>query len=209
MYDIFEEMFYDLGAEGGTFLIVWLLLMLSMVMILLAWLVVAYILQSKAMYAIAQRRRIPNPWMAWVPFCNSWMLGAISDDYQIKVWGTVNNRRRNLLIWHICYTVALNLYMSSYFTYMFSMESGDPEVIIGFLGLFLLVCLAMIAVSVIYMVIYYKALFDLFRSSNPNRSMMYLLLSIFTQYPTPFFIYGCRNKDDGMPIPPERLPENT
>lgn len=185
------------------------LVLIPLLVVLIGYLVVAYILQSKAMYAIAQRRGIEKPWMAWVPFCNSWMLGAISDQYQQAVWGDVKNRRKSLLIWHIVYTVAINIYTNVYTIFMFAVEEGDEDLMIVLVLFFLLAILAFLAVSVIYLIQYYKALFDLFRSSDPGRSMMYLMLSIFVQFPLPFFMYACRNKDDGMPAAPVQIPETT
>lgn len=195
--------------ESIGILVVMFVFWLPLMLVLIGYLVVTYILQSKAMYAIAQRRGIENPWMAWVPFCNSWMLGAISDQYQQAVWGDVKNRRKSLLIWHIVYTVVISIYMNGYMIFMFAAEEGDEELAMVLALLFVMVALAMIAVSVIYMIQYYKALFDLFRSSDPGRSMMYLMLSIFVQFPLPFFMYSCRNKDDGMPAAPAQIPEIT
>lgn len=195
--------------ESIGILVVMFVFWLPLMLVLIGYLVVTYILQSKAMYAIAQRRGIENPWMAWVPFCNSWMLGAISDQYQQAVWGDVKNRRKSLLIWHIVYTVVISIYMNGYMIFMFAAEEGDEELTMVLALLFVMVALVMIAVSVIYMIQYYKALFDLFRSSDPGRSMMYLMLSIFVQFPLPFFMYSCRNKDDGMPAAPAQIPEIT
>ena len=195
--------------ESIGILVVMFVFWLPLMLVLIGYLVVMYILQSKTMYAIAQRRGIENPWMAWVPFCNSWMLGAISDQYQQAVWGDVKNRRKSLLIWHIVYTVVISIYMNGYMIFMFAAEEGDEELAMVLALLFVMVALAMIAVSVIYMIQYYKALFDLFRSSDPGRSMMYLMLSIFVQFPLPFFMYSCRNKDDGMPAAPAQIPEIT
>ena len=195
--------------ESIGILVVMFVFWLPLMLVLIGYLVVTYILQSKAMYAIAQRRGIENPWMAWVPFCNSWMLGAISDQYQQAVWGDVKNRRKSLLTWHIVYTVVISIYMNGYMIFMFAAEEGDEELTMVLALLFVMVALAMIAVSVIYMIQYYKALFDLFRSSDPGRSMMYLMLSIFVQFPLPFFMYSCRNKDDGMPAAPAQIPEIT
>ena len=195
--------------ESIGILVVMFVFWLPLMLVLIGYLVVTYILQSKAMYAIAQRRGIENPWMAWVPFCNSWMLGAISDQYQQAVWGDVKNRRKSLLIWHIVYTVVLSLYTNVCMFFAFATEEGDEDLLIVLLLFFLLAILAFIAASVIYLIQYYKALFDLFRSSDPGRSMMYLMLSIFVQFPLPFFMYSCRNKDDGMPAAPAQIPEIT
>lgn len=56
-----------------------------------------------------------------------------------------------------------------------------------------------IAIAAIVSVFQYMAYFDLFRSSDPKKSLPYLLVSIFATYPLPFFVYSCRNKDLGMP----------
>ena len=186
-------------------------LLISLLVVLIGYVVVTYILQSKAMYAIAQRRGIENPWMAWVPFCNSWMLGAISDQYQQAVWGETKNRRKTLLTWHIVYVAVYSVYMYAYMGFIWMMEEmayGDEMTLVLLLLLFIMLALAMIAVSVVFLVAYYKALFDLFRSSDPGRSMMYLMLSIFVQFPLPFFMYACRDKDDGMPTV-QQIPETT
>jgi hypothetical protein len=56
-----------------------------------------------------------------------------------------------------------------------------------------------IAIAAVVSVFQYMAYFDLFRSCAPKKSLVYLLVSIFTTYPLPFFVYSCRNKDLGMP----------
>ena len=41
----------------------------------------SYIMNALALYKIADRRKIPNPWMAWLPFTSDWLIGSIVDDY--------------------------------------------------------------------------------------------------------------------------------
>ena len=206
-----EDMIYMLVYSLGVAAVILAVIMLIVAVVMLIFAVISYILQGKAMYAIAQRRGIPNTWMAWVPFCNSWMMGAISDQYQLAAYGTVNNRRRKLLILHIICTALCSLAVVFGVAELYILEYwGDND------SLNLLVSLhsgcveaAMLAVLVIFSIDYYKAAFDLFRSSDPDRSILYLMLSIFVQFPMPFLVFACRNKDDGMPPEPEQLPENT
>ena len=58
----------------------------------------AYVFGAISLYCIAQRRGIKNPWMAWVPVLNCWILGSISDQYRYVVKGQVRNRRTLLLV---------------------------------------------------------------------------------------------------------------
>ena len=63
--------------------------------------ILAYVFTALSLYTIAQRRGIKNPWMAWVPVLNVWILGCISDQYRYVVKGEVRSRRKVLLILNI------------------------------------------------------------------------------------------------------------
>ena len=67
-------------------------------LIYLAYSVVTYVLQSKGLHAIAQRRGIHNPWLAWVPVANFWVFGSVSDQYRLQKYGYDPELRRTLLI---------------------------------------------------------------------------------------------------------------
>ena len=67
-------------------------------------------------------------------------------------------------------------------------------------------------VAVTYAVIYYMALYDIFKSLDPGNCVLFLVLSIVFSVTEPFFLFFNRNKDGGMPpqtppgpvcIPPE------
>ena len=65
--------------------------------------ILAYILQALALYTIAKRRGIRKPWLAWIPFGNSWILGSLSDQYHYVTKRTIKNRRKLLLGLEIAY----------------------------------------------------------------------------------------------------------
>ena len=65
------------------------------------------------------------------------------------------------------------------------------------LGVWLALPLA--AVSVAYLVIRYMVLYDVYRSVDPNNSVLYLVLSILFNPTEPFFLFFNREKDLGMP----------
>ena len=82
----------------GVFGALYMLLFLALDAAVLAFAVVCYVLEGKSLSAIARRRGIEKPWLAWVPVGSSWLLGSISDQYRYVTYGQVRSRRK-LLTW--------------------------------------------------------------------------------------------------------------
>ena len=79
-YNVNENVFAT--TESMTNFTVGLLLIVLVIYLLAMGLILAnYIMTSLALYKIADRRNIPNPWMAWLPFTSDWLIGNIVDDY--------------------------------------------------------------------------------------------------------------------------------
>ena len=178
----------------------------SFYVIYMAWLyltilvfsVVSYVLCGKGLSAIARRRGIEKPWLAWVPVGNMWLLGCISDQYRYVVHGLETNRRGNLLTMSIITTVC-SLLLSGLSVFVTGMAGDSVGSATDMAFILLVVCYAVVAVAVVQTVMQFKAYFDLFRSCDPDKSLIYLLVSIFAGFPMPFFVYSCRDKDLGMP----------
>ena len=182
------------GAMLGFFLVFYLLIA--------AFSLVAYILQSLGMYTIAKRRGIHNPWLAWLPVGNMWILGSISDQYQYVAKGNVRNKRKSLLGLMLAMYLSLAVIFVGAFSAILSEAMGMDagEVLFGAtLGVTLIGYVIILVISVIAMVIQYMALYDLYISCEPSNGVLYLVLSIFAAVAMPFFIFACRKKDLGMP----------
>lgn len=184
-----------------------LMLAISLEVVLLAYVVVAYILEGKSLSAIARRRGIEKPWLAWVPVAKFWLLGAISDQYRYVVHGQTRNRRK-LLLWLDIGLVAASTIMTTIVqvwavsTIVSAVIQGEEAFLATYLVGFVVIYLVMflfIGVAAAMSVFQYMAFYDLFRSCDPGKSLIYLLVSIFASYPLPFFLYSCRDKDLGMP----------
>ena len=196
---MFSGLDYDLLAMiGGIILIV--------ALIALVIGVVMYVLSAAGMYAIAKRRGINNPWMAWIPGVNSWILGSISDQYQYVVKGKIRYNRIILIaLW------GASAVMGGISTGMMDSTSN----ILGLLGGSFFLSM----VSIAYSVFHFIALYDLYCSCNPQNGVLFLVLSIVFTVTEPFFVFSCRNKDAGMPPrkqdyqshqqPPQIQQENT
>lgn len=176
-----------------------------------------YIFTALALYTIAKRRGIHNPWLAWIPFANAWLLGCIADQYRAVARGETKYRRRVLLITEILTCVLAILMLVLMFGMLFNLlafsmdnwESLDTmsdavsqelfSAIAGPAVGALLLALVLLPVAIVYAVFSYIALHDIYKSCDPGNATLYLVLSIFIGICQPIFLFICRNRDDGMP----------
>ena len=192
--------------ESVGVIFLYLLYVIPMYAALIAFAVVAYILTGKSLSAIARRRGIEKPWLAWVPVGCDWLLGCISDQYRYVTYGEESNRRKKLLwynigLWSI---VAVMMTGATLMVIMAAVGASENAVLVPGMLLFI-PYFAMFPLIVLYSILYYKSYYDLFRSCDPDKSLVYLLVSIFASFPLPFFLYSCRDKDLGMPPRQEQL----
>lgn len=180
--------------------------------------VAVYVFTALALYTMAKRRGIHNPWLAWIPFANVWLLGCISDQYRSVARGETKYRRRVLLFTDIACNVIAVVVLVLLFGMLFQMLSfsmGDLEnldhmseamaqellgAIMGPAVGMVLLALVVVPVAIVYAVFYYIALHDIYKSCDPGNATLYLVLSILISYTQPVFLFLCRNKDGGMPM---------
>ena len=173
-----------------------------------ALMIAAYVLRSIALYAIAKRRGISNPWLAWIPVAWVWILGSISDQFRYVTKAQVKNKRTTLLVMNLIQTVASTAMMvviGIAFAELVSMGivSADEEalmteamiLVFKFMGM----ALVLGGIALATAIIHYIAMYDLYLSVNPANAVLFLILSIFIGITEPFFIFFNRNKDGGMP----------
>ena len=161
--------------------------------------IAAYILTSLAIYTISRRRGLKKPWLAWIPVINCWLVGSLSDQYQYVVKGENKNKRKWLIGLSIL-QLALGLAFAVLvlFTVGALIVNNVSDIVghvVGFLGLLL----PLAAVAIAVCVIRYMALYDVYRSLDPDNAVLYLVLSILFNPTEPFFLFFNRDKDLGMP----------
>ena len=182
--------------------------------------IAAYVLTSMAIYTVAHRRGLNNPWLAWVPIINWWLLGSLSDQYQYVVKGKNTSRRKWLLVLNIL----KNLLVAGFFVYAIAIVGsalkngpfgmfgrGAADLLAPVLTL-LSFALPFVSVVIALCIIRYIALYDVYRSLDPSNAVLYLVLSILFSPTEPFFLFFNREKDLGMPprkaytdTPPETI----
>lgn len=166
-----------------------------------------YIFGALGYYTIARRRGIEKSWLAFVPVGNQWILGGLSDQYQLMV-NFKTKRKASLLLWlNIATLITLALFLVSLAVTVLSAQNVDPTYssfidvwapvrrnLQDMLWVYLLMMAAVSALAVVQ----YMALYDLYRSCDPENSVLWLLLSIFLGL-APFLVFACRKRDLGMP----------
>lgn len=199
-----NEFFYSDGIVGGAEasavgFVGALVLMYGVIMLFaFAYAITTYVLHSLGLYTIARRRRISNPWLAWIPVGNLWLLGCVSDQYQHMTKRKVTGRRKILLGLNIA---AIAIYFLWVFCMVLGMvfAGGAGTAIAGSVLLMLFVLLAFFGIVIALAIFEYMCYYDLYHSCDPNNSVLFLVLSIVFSGIMPFFVFTCRNKDNGMP----------
>lgn len=176
-----------------------------------------YVFTAIGMYTIAKRRGIHNPWLAWIPFGSSWMLGCISDQYRYVVKGQEKSKRKIMLALDIATSAVAVVTLVMLFAALFKLLAGmgsdlgafDSDIVpdtanmaqvigplMGSLGL----CFVMLGLAIALMVLRYMALYDLFASCAPENATIYTVLCILLGgILQAIFVFSCRNKEGGMP----------
>ena len=182
--------------------------------------IVSYVLMSLGMYTIAKRRNINHPWLAWVPFGSSWLLGCISDQYHYVVEEEEKSKRKWMLALDILTSVLLIAgfvaLIAGVVNAFVGMDMGSGYVMedeaymeavlspmLGSLGIMLLALIPAIALAIMRII----AMYDLFASCDPNRKVVYLVLSILFDIAGSICVFISRHKDDGMPARIVATPE--
>ena len=166
-----------------------------------------YVLVAISLFTIAKRREISNPWMAFVPILQMWLLGAISDDYQQKVWGTVKTRRKTLLGLQIAIAamgfVLAIMVIAAAVALLSAGYTGYDDIwdwigVNGSFGGIILVLIAWGVLEILAKIWRYVALFDIYRSCKPEQAVLFLLLNIFVAITEPIFLLLVCRSDEGM-----------
>lgn len=210
-----EKLFSELNP---AFLEALVGIMIAIFAVVLMIAVAMYILQSIGLFSIAKRRGFCRPWLAWLPICRDWLLGAIADQYRFtrKNETTIQGPALAILqmIAYVLNIVAVIVFQSilpyieelqswsgkkvasyEYYTYFWPLERkvNNTMVFLNVLGV-----LSVIAI-LLYVILYFRAHHDLFASCRPEQKTVFLVLSILFPVLLPIFVFVCRNKNEGMP----------
>lgn len=204
MYNSYAE-----TAVGVSLIIFYIIFYLLIVGVAVA----TYILSSLSLQKIAKRRQISKPWLAWIPVGNYWIVGSIADEYESH-FGINKKWRVRLLSLNIIFFAVFLLFYVSFFVWMIVTIINFRD--IGMSGVFapiiafFVVMVLMEGIAILMTVFYYMALYKVYRSTAPEKSVMYLMLSIFVTYASTICLFLCRDKGYSIPqMSCDTPPQNT
>ena len=168
--------------------------------------VASYVLQALGLYTLADRRRLPNPWMAWIPYANYWLIGGIVDDYE-ATRGIKRKWRVVLLVLALIVLACVILMYIFLFITIFSTAMDlsfadsfymdEEAVITSVLGHVMLVyafaipmALAAQALQFCFMICIYKV----YEYTVPEKAVKYLLLGLLVPMAQSICLFKCRKK---------------
>ena len=169
--------------------------------------IASYVLTALALYTMSQRRGIKNAWLSWVPVVNCWIIGSLSDQYRYVVKGEIKNKRKTLLIlniinWVLVAVMVIGIVAMAVMGIRSAMGPHSDDIlgsVIGAVAGVALFSLPIVGISIALAVIRYMALYDIYTSCQPRNAVLFLVLSIIFRVTEPFFLFLCRDKDEGMP----------
>ncbi len=191
----------EMGMVIG-FAVAWLI----MYLLIFGFALANYIMTSWGLYSIAERRRISNPWLAWLPIGNYWIIGSIADEYDGRN-GLKRKWRMVLLILNLIVIVTIVVFVIvtfvSIFSFAFRFEYIEPTAgeVFGMLGtiyVFAIIMSVVAATTQICGMICYNKIFE---STVPEKSVKYLLLSLLVPLASAICLMICRNKGYSNPKP--------
>ncbi len=161
---------------------------------------VFYVVQALAMYQMATRRKISNPWLAWVPVGNLWILGSLSDQYAYLTQAR-NQRRRILMpvLKAVCVVASiLSISLRPFVNAHIIPHGGTfPYGIYTLVGS--IASVVYVGTSVAYLIYYCICLYNIYRSCDPSTATVYLVISILFPVACPFLLLSSRKHEMGMP----------
>lgn len=203
----FDSIAPDFSQIDESVLMIILMVLLGIILFALMIGILTYVLTAAGMHQIAKRRGIQNPWLAWIPVADLWILGSISDQYQYLVKGKNTKHRFILVILYVVMFVTSSLQSFSSLGTMISETSamtgngaGFDETVTITMGLITLgLAFVTLAASIVQVIFRYIALYNLYASCKPQQKDVFLVVGILINITEPFFIFSCRKHDGGMP----------
>lgn len=171
----------------------------------------SYVGMSLGGSRMARKVGMSCPWMFWIPGANVYALGNLADTQASLCEGKTTKFRKKLLTWTIILTAATIIWViaMTVITTMASVNGmvGESDTLItstaiNFLLALLISSLLFLVPYVIYIVIYYKTLYRIYKLYAPDGAAGFVVLSILATVAIPILFLVLSGKDPVLPVPP-------
>ena len=176
----------------------------------------AYVFVSLGGQRMARKVGMSNPWMFWIPCANVYAMGNLADTQATLCEGKNTTYRKKMLAWSIVVACAAIPWAIAYTVFMvaaaanglldengvlITLDGASLEPLIGPTLFLLAVSLVFLALYIVYVVIYYKTLYRIFKLYAPNGAAGLLVLSIFVGVAIPAIFLGLSKREPVLPAP--------
>ena len=160
----------------------------------------AYVFVSLGGQRMARKVGMSNPWMFWIPCANVYALGNLADTQATLCEGKNTTYRKKMLAWSIVVACAAIPWAIAYTVFMvaaaanglldengvlITLDGASLEPLIGPTLFLLAVSLVFLALYIVYVVIYYKTLYRIYKLYAPNGAAGLIVLSVFVSVAIP------------------------
>ena len=194
-----------------------LILYLLYYLFALAYGAYSYIGMGLGGFRMARKIGMTNPWMFWIPLANAYAMGNLADQQASLCDGRSTTFRKKMLAWNIVIICAVLLFVIAMVPILLVVsvhgtmgQDGTVTVpekymedLAGPALFFLFSFLAFLVLSVIYLVVYYKVLYRIFKLYAPDGAVGLLILSIFVNVAVPAIFLILSGKEPALPMPAE------
>lgn len=180
---------------------------LGIILFLGPWVMIpSWIVTHSQLGSLAKEYRIRRNWLTWIPLVNAWVPGSISDTYRQAVKDRKSSRRKTLVILRILRLVLWGLFCfcvaKGYADAAAVKDKGATDSIAKLMVAYAILdglwfMLPAMILDMVGKVLWYGALYDIYRVFVPQRSIWYLLLSLIPAVnliAKPICLYACRGK---------------
>ena len=176
----------------------------------------AYVFVSLGGQRMARKVGMSNPWMFWIPCANVYAMGNLADTQASLCEGKNTTYRKKMLAWSIVVACAAIPWAIAYTVFMvaaaanglldengvlITLDGASLEPLIGPTLFLLAVSLVFLALYIVYVVIYYKTLYRIFKLYAPNGAAGLLVLSIFVGVAIPAVFLSLSKREPVLPAP--------
>lgn len=174
----------------------------------------AYIGVSLGGHRMGRKVGMSNPWMFWIPCANVYALGNLADTQASLCEGKNTTYRKKMLTWAIvvaCVAIVWAIALSVFMVIaalngmvdengqLVTLDGTGAESLIGPALFFLLTSLAFLALYVVYLVIYYKVLYRIFKLYAPDGAVGLLVLSVLVTVAIPAVFLSLSKREPVLP----------
>lgn len=177
----------------------------------------SYIGMGLGGFRMARKIGMTNPWMFWIPLANAYAMGNLADQQASLCDGRSTTYRKKMLAWNIVIICAALLFVIAMVPILLVVsvhgtmgQDGTVTVpekymedLAGPALFFLFSLLVLLVLSVIYLVVYYKVLYRIFKLYAPDGAVGLLILSIFVNAAIPAVFLILSGKEPALPMPAE------